>query len=365
MNTLFLKADNAGVKSAADLLANGEVVALPTETVYGLAGDATLESSVHKIFAAKERPSFDPLIVHVSSEILKHPDGPLKALVDQGILDSSILTWPHKDSIEKSMSHFWPGPLTYVLPRGSRIPDAVTSRQPTVGIRMPSHPLFQAVLGQLSFPLAAPSANRFGRISPTTAEHVKTELQNRISGILDGGPCSVGVESSIISILNPLKITLLRPGKVSRNELEQFFKVPVDTQQTLGEQNQAQLAPGMLDQHYAPKKPLLLIPEPFHLAKVVHSQIKVANLSGKAAFLSQGPIPSELIAALNGEVHVLSLSASLDEAAQNLFSEMRKLDEREDIHFIVADLPAEHSAGLAAAIADRLNRASINKPLKK
>jgi L-threonylcarbamoyladenylate synthase len=207
------------IQKVAALLKQGEVVALPTETVYGLAGNATSPSAVLKIFQAKERPSFDPLIVHVSDSLLKTLS-PLKTLIDQKLVAPTVAHWVCAPDIDRTIKKFWPGPLTLILPKGSAIPNEVTSGEPTVGLRCPAHPLFQAVLSNLDFPLAAPSANRFGRISPTQASHVVEELDQKIAGILDGGTSSVGVESTIIRIEDPLKITLLRPGKIGVRELE-------------------------------------------------------------------------------------------------------------------------------------------------
>jgi L-threonylcarbamoyladenylate synthase len=377
--TLYLDGSPASVTQAANLLRQGEVVGLPSETVYGLAGNAFSAAAVIKIFAAKDRPSFDPLIVHLSQTLLSlPPETRLEQLVEQKIIHAEVLTWPARKLIESAFQKFWPGPLTFILPKGSKIPDEVTSGQTTVALRMPQHPLFQAILSECAFPLAAPSANRFGRISPTEANHVAQELDGRIAAVIDGGPCSVGVESSIVRIENPLQVTLLRPGKISATDLESHFGVPVRLQPSLGEKNTlAQLAPGMLDEHYAPRKPLLLFPHPF--AERASLKVFLKNsipgpTTAKIGYLGMSEIPIA-----PGEI--LSPRGELLEMAKNLFGSLRRLDSDPTIELIIADLPIEATSensgdhpltggvnagsGIAAAIADRLNRASKNKPLSR
>ncbi len=349
---------------AAQLLKNGEVVALPTETVYGLAGNATDGSIVKKIFEAKERPSFDPLIVHISDSYLKETDI-LDLLVKEEILNTVVLNWKNKTKIEILMKKFWPGPLTIILPKGNRIPLEVTSNQNTVGIRCPNHPLFQSVLHQLSFPLAAPSANRFGRISPTQALHVKKELDGRIAGILDGGSCSVGVESTIIKITDE-GATLLRPGKLSASEIESVLGLPVASapslMQTLVENS---LTPGMLDEHYAPRKPLYLLPTSFEHKEALEVLAQFPkSIEPHAAFLSMSGFHSTFPKKNNQEFRTLSITHSYEEMAQKLFSTLRELDENENVSVIFSDIPTNIQEGLGASIFDRLKRASRNKPLK-
>jgi L-threonylcarbamoyladenylate synthase len=349
LKTEWLSDSNASLERARELLVSGGIAALPTETVYGLAGNAFDANAVLKIFKAKERPSFDPLIVHVSKGILDHPSGPLEALIEEGIVDPIVLSSPLAESLKRAMMRYWPGPLTIVLPKGPKIPSEVTSGEPTVGIRVPDHPLFQKILSGLSFPLAAPSANRFGRISPTTADHVKSELDGRISAIVDGGPCTVGVESTIIAVSGN-RIRILRPGKISKEDLERHFGGPVILEAGLVERTGPQIAPGMLDQHYAPRKPLYLHPEPATDERALVQLARDLGLHGRPGFLIQRD---------------LSYTGSLEEAARKLFSEMRGLDQDPMVDFIVADLPPGIESGLGAAIADRLNRASVNKPLKR
>lgn len=347
---------------AAELLKKGEIVALPTETVYGLAGNATDALIVKKIFEAKERPSFDPLIVHLSDSYLNH-FSPLEILVKDQILDSSILNWKNKNSIELAMKKFWPGPLTMILPKGNKIPNEVTSNQNTVGIRCPNHPLFQKVLHALDFPLAAPSANRFGRISPTNAEHVKKELNGRISGILDGGDCEVGVESTIIRILEN-SVTLLRPGKISSTELEKIFGMPIASAPSLVQTIQeSTLTPGMLDEHYAPKKPLYLLPCSFETLESLNLLEQFSeSKADSSAYLAMSGFHPDFQRSAKQEKRILSTQQSLDEMAKKLFSTLRELDENDKVAVIFADSPQSIMEGLGASIFDRLRRASRNKP---
>ncbi len=346
MRTEILQNSPADLDRACELLSRDEVVALPTETVYGLAGNAFSSNAVLKIFAAKERPSFDPLIVHVSGAVLGHPKGPLEALIEQGVLSPGLRESSMGGAIARAMMRFWPGPLTLVLPKGPKIPGEVSSGLATVGIRMPAHPVFQRVLERVGFPLAAPSANRFGRISPTTANHAKTELDGRISAIVDGGSCAVGVESTILKIEEGA-LTILRPGKIGHEELERFFGIPVGVKKGLMEQ-ESPVAPGLLDQHYAPRKALYLLPGEAKSLAEAEAFARSLGAQGRAGALLQRD---------------LSGTGSLEEAARRLFSELRRLDEDPFVDFIVADLPERVDSGLGAAIADRLNRASGNKPL--
>lgn len=356
MKTELLSSAPDGVVRAIGFLVRDQLVALPTETVYGLAGNATREEAVLKIFAAKERPSFDPLIVHVSSELLNGPEGPLAELVASGLVAPGVAAWPESSRIVELMQAFWPGPLTLLLPKGPRIPDAVTSGLSSVGIRMPAHPVFQAVLAGIPFPLAAPSANRFGRISPTSARHVEQELSGRIAAIVDGGDCEVGVESTILALAPGGEACVLRPGKVPVPELERILQFAVKTPAG----SSRPLAPGMLDQHYAPRKPLYLIPHPLTSREQLEEQRGLSGLAGTPGLLTQKKLSFDPGIC----VHLrLSEGGSDVEAARNLFSMLRRLDGDDSISHIIADLPPTPRHSLSSAIADRLNRASINKPL--
>ena len=306
---------------AVELLASGEPVALPTETVYGLAADATRADAVLKIFEAKERPLFDPLIVH---------------LPDAGWLDR--ITRDRLPLAEKLAATFWPGPFTLVLPRREIIPDVVTSGLPTVAVRMSAHPLFREVAARFGKPLAAPSANRFGRISPTTAAHVMSELGGRIPLILDGGPASHGVESTIVAIDGSC-IKILRSGPVTEKDLSVFGEVVYETRGKLPD------APGQLQSHYSPRTPLQVVRD---------ARDFVPGIGQRCGLLAWNKSrPAEIFAV----VEVLSQGQDLRDAATRLFAALRRLDEA-DLDLIVAEEVPEE--GLGIAIMDRLRKASAN-----
>lgn len=304
-------------------LSAGEPVALPTETVYGLAADATRAEAALKIFEAKERPFFDPLIVHV-------PDWEwLERIASIAPRDAGL--------IAELTGRFWPGPLTLVLPRREAIPDVVASGLPTVAVRMSAHPVFQAVVEACGFPLAAPSANRFGRISPTRAEHVMSELSGRIPLVLDGGETAHGVESTIIAVASG-RIEVLRSGPVTREELEQFGEVTVPGAIA------KPVAPGQLESHYAPRTPL-------QLSSPGSSPLPLTGR--RCGLLAWHPLSPA--AAGFAHVEVLSPSGDLREAAARLFAAMRRLDEA-NLDLIIAEPVPE--TGLGVAIMDRLRKAA-------
>ncbi len=308
------------VAEAVALLRQGHLVAIPTETVYGLAANALDEGAVARIFAAKNRPHFDPLIVHIAA--------------------AERLGMVAKDIPEPALAlarAFWPGPLTLVLPRQANIPDLVTSGLDTVAVRVPDHPLTLRLLRELDAPLAAPSANPFGYISPTTAQHVLDQLSGRIAMVLDGGPCRVGLESSIVGFDGD-KPLLYRLGGLSREQIEAVIG-PV--QMALNQSGNPR-APGQLNSHYAPRTPLLL-GEPALLAWE-HPGRRLGYLAFRTP--PEGPW-------MTGRL--LSLSGDPEEAARNLFRYLRELD-AEPLDYILAErLP---DAGLGAAINDRLERAA-------
>ena len=229
------------VSHAAALLAAGRLVAFPTETVYGLGAHALDTAAVARVFDAKERPHFDPLIVHVAE--------PQQAV---------RLTSSFPPFAQRLAEQFWPGPLTLVLPKSDVVPDLVTAGLPNVALRVPSHPVAQSLLRQSGLPIAAPSANRFGQISPTSAAHVASQLGDRIDYILEGGDCDVGLESTVLYLVTDPPM-LLRPGGVTQEELEAVIG-PLDViTQTTGGDNQPQASPGLLARHYAPRTPLRLV----------------------------------------------------------------------------------------------------------
>ncbi len=325
------------VSEAAALLRAGEIVALPTETVYGLAADAFNPEAVAKVFAAKERPSFDPLIVHIASR------GDLKNV--------AVVPGEIEDAVNKLTAAFWPGPLTLILPKHPDVPDLVTSGLPSVAVRQSAHPIFRAIGKELGHPIAAPSANRFGRISPTSASAVLKELGGRIPLIVDAGACAEGVESTIISIeprdgKKPI-FRLHRAGPITKEQLQEFGKVEKVRQIS---QNAPQ-APGQLDSHYAPLTPLYLLEKPADFQPEAGKKYGLLSYTGDD--------DSPYVALHDWEV-IESLSpgsGKLAEAAIRLFFVMRLLDEA-GLDAIIAEPVSE--TGLGVAIMDRLRRASVN-----
>ncbi|MPR36812.1 L-threonylcarbamoyladenylate synthase [Salmonirosea aquatica] len=310
------------VQKAAELLRRGQLVAIPTETVYGLGANALDNRAVLSIFETKNRPTFDPLIVHADS---------LESLAPY-ILN---LPWQARSLAEA----FWPGPLTLVLPKGPLIADLVTSGLPSVAVRVPNHPLTLELLKVLGFPLAAPSANPFGYISPTTATHVAAQLGKAIPYILDGGECQVGIESTIVSFEGG-KPTVLRLGGLP---LEAIESVVGEVSTTLHSSSNPQ-APGMLKSHYAPRKPLYL-----GSREQVLAQLAFPDRGG--LFFQDSPELDGLSNSL-----VLSPSGDLREAAHHLFGYLRQLDAL-PIRSIWAEKLPERDLG--RAINDRLFRASV------
>jgi L-threonylcarbamoyladenylate synthase len=306
------------ILKAKSILENGGLVAIPTETVYGLAANATDSKSVAKIFEAKNRPSFDPLIVHTDSveKIKKYV--------------SSI-----PDPLALLLETFSPGPITILLGKNGLIPDITTSGLNRVGVRIPNHPLTLQLLKSLEFPLAAPSANPFGYISPTEANHVFAQLGDKIDYILDGGPCQVGVESTIIGLEHDIP-TVYRKGGLEIEEIEKLVgKVIVKEHSSSNPE-----APGMLKSHYAPKKQMFLLEK--------DEKITNPKRSGVLLFSNRPiDIPSE-------NQFILSLTGNLREAAQNLFRGLRYLDNL-SIDSIYIEMVPE--IGLGVAINDRLRRA--------
>jgi len=308
--------------AAVELLREGEIVALPTETVYGLAADALNPIAVAKIFEAKERPRFDPLIVHL-------PDREsLEKVVD--------LPAQHRQLILKLADTFWPGPFTMVLPKREIVPEIVTAGLETVAVRVSAHSVFSEIIRGFGKPLAAPSANRFGRISPTNAQHVLDDLKDRIPLIIDGGPTAHGIESTIVAICAG-KINILRRGPITEDQLSEFGKIDNFTSV------EKLSAPGQLPTHYAPKTRLRLIEDINSLASDENQRI---------GLLAWSPIESGKKFAA---VRCLSERQDLREAAANLFRYLRELDAK-DVDLIVAEQVPE--VGLGAAIMDRLRRAA-------
>lgn len=305
---------------AKTLLRNGELVAIPTETVYGLAANALREDAAIKIFETKNRPQFDPLIVHV-------------AHIHQ--LDNLVDSIPL--AAQKLMDRFWPGPLTLLLKKKPIVPDLITSGLDTVGVRCPDHPLTHQLLSELEFPLAAPSANPFGYISPTTPQHVNQQLGNSLEYILDGGPCRVGLESTIVGFENG--IVIHRLGGLSVEDMEAVvgpLKLELNSSSN-------PKAPGQLKSHYSPTKKLVF-------GKINTATQRASQKVGVIAF--QRPV-----AVHADEQIILSPTGSLTEAAKNLFGALRQMD-TSNVDIILAEPVPD--IGLGRAINDRLQRAAAD-----
>jgi L-threonylcarbamoyladenylate synthase len=329
------------VHQAGQALRRGQLVAFATETVYGLGANALDVAAVARVFEAKGRPRFDPLIVHIADA----------ASLPQLVTDVPPLA-------QRLIDQFWPGPLTLVLPKQPRVPDLVTAGLPTVAVRMPDHPQARQLIELAGCPVAAPSANLFGRISPTTAAHVQDQLGDRIDLILDGGPCRVGVESTIVCV-DAGGVTLLRPGGITVEELEQVAGQAVlrkgqieSSCETLtpgpspggrGENGLegAVVAPGMLPEHYAPLSPLVLV-----------ARWEDVSGSPDAAALGFRSVswPERF-----GRVEVLSPTGDLREAAAGFFAALRRLDALRPSRIYAERFPPH---GLGLALNDRLERAA-------
>lgn len=311
--------DPTAIRLAVEVIRSGGLVAFPTETVYGLGCDALNPEAVARLFEVKQRPSFDPLIVHIGA---------------QSSLDRLVQTISPGE--HRLMDAFWPGPLTLVLRKRESVPDLVTAGLPTVAIRMPAHPVALALIREAGVPIAAPSANPFGYVSPTTAEHVRQALGDRIDLILDGGPCPIGVESTIVSMLDA-QPELLRPGALPLSAIEDIIG-PVACR---GGSDQRPPAPGRLARHYATRTPLTILPA---RGAHVRGTVERAGLLAMSAPVSLGGY---------AVVEVLSASGDLREVARNLFAALRRLDAL-GLDRLYAE-PCEEQ-GLGLAIMDRLCR---------
>ena len=311
------------IREAARLLTLGETVAIPTETVYGLAANALNEQAVLKIFKTKKRPEFDPLIVHI-------PDADAVSLYAESFPEKARML----------AGQFWPGPLTIILPKKSLIPDLVTSGLDTVGLRVPRHPMTLELLRSINFPLAAPSANPFGYVSPTSAQHVADQFEGQIPYILDGGSCGVGIESTIAGFEKD-ECVIYRLGGLSLEQITSVIgEVKVEVQVSSNPR-----APGMLKSHYAPAVPLRF----GHLQDLIpqHAHLKCGIICLKQNF--------ETTPAIHTVIET-SPVGNLDEAARNIFAAMRAL-EHAGVDIILAEMFPEKGLGLA--INDRLRRAMV------
>ncbi len=305
------------LEKAAEIIRNGGVVAFPTETVYGLGADARNPMAVARIFELKERPYFDPLIVHIAD-----------------LAQLKELTSLRDPRVYELAEAFWPGPLTMVLPKSDLVPDIVTSGLPTVGVRMPDHPMALELIRKAGCPLAAPSANKFGKVSPTEPWHVSKHLPD-VDMILDGGKTRVGIESTVIA-LRPDGFQLLRPGAVTRDDLDRILPESFDIPQMADPE-----APGMLASHYSPSKPFFLY-SPDLLLSTDPSE------SGYIGFRGAPPAAFK-------EVKILSEEGDLKEYATRIFGAMHEM-EASDVQSIVVEPVPEK--GIGVAIMDRLRKAA-------
>lgn len=328
------------VNRAVAMLRSGEVVALPTETVYGLGADALNPSAVAKIFEAKERPQFDPLIVHLPNKT---------NLTDVAEVPAEIAK-----TVTQLVETFWPGPLTILLPKKSVVPDLVTAGLPTVAVRQCHHPVFHRIIKNFGGPIAAPSANRFGALSPTSSALVSDQLDGRIPLIVDGGACARGLESTIVRVLpgtpKPI-IEVLRPGPVTEDELKQFGRVSF-AKRNESVENAAPEAPGMLATHYAPRTPLRLLENPRDFSPEPGKRYALLSYRGqdKDGYLDLHDW---------AEVAVLSPgSGRLAEAGIRLFHLLGQLDRRGYDEIIAEPVP---DRGLGRAILDKLRKASAKR----
>lgn len=351
VNTLRLKVDPAGLDtveagqaldSAAEILRRGGLVALPTETVYGLGANALDEAAVKRIFEAKQRPVWDPVIVHIS---------------DASMLGGLVVDVP--EAASGLMKAFWPGPLTLLLPRSCGVPDVVTAGRPLVGVRMPSHPVALELIRRAGVPIAAPSANVFGHISPTTAAHVLHDLDGRIDAVLDAGPTAHGVESTV---LDPRQspMVIYRPGAVTRQQIRdvagavEIFK---GTGELLETPRQALPSPGVGLRHYAPRARLVLVE-----GSVDEISLRIAEAAEDKPVETLGvmlpadiALPERLAAA---HVYTWGKWSEPRQLARDLYAGLRELDSQ-GCMFIICPLPS--TQGIGAAIRDRLIKAGIRK----
>lgn len=322
------------IKKAADIIREGGLVAFPTETVYGLGANALNPSAVAKIFTEKQRPSFDPLIVHIAS-----PD-------EMAMLAKSV-----DSRVYELAGRFWPGPLTIVLPKSDLVPDIVTSGLPTVGIRIPDNQIALELIRLSGCPISAPSANKFGRISPTTAQHVRKQLPG-VDCILDGGAAKVGIESTVIT-LNRDGFVILRQGFITASDLKSVL--PQSSEPPVSEHQLS--SPGLLKSHYSPEKPIFID----GLRTKDQEKFLERNLKERGAYLSfSGKSPEGYKV-----TEFLSGKSDLKEAAVNLFGALHRLEDNPEIDFIVAEKVPE--SGIGIAIMDKLKKASYryNKLIDK
>jgi L-threonylcarbamoyladenylate synthase len=332
--------NDPAIQQCAEIIKRGGLVAMPTETVYGLAADALRPGAVEGIFKAKERPSWDPLIVHISS----------LTMVPQIAAEFP----PMARDLAK---HFWPGPLTLVLKKFGGLPREVNAGRDNVAVRFPLHPVARALISACGVPLAAPSANRFGHTSPTTAEHVLRDLDGRIDAVLDAGPTTIGVESTVLDPLHTPPL-LLRPGGVTRDQIEsvigpiELYVAPVDGKA------QELPSPGLAGRHYAPEAQLVLVAgtsEELTSAVSHHVQIEAASGHYVGVMAPDGWIDQQMLSAGGLVIFDWGQWSDIQQLAHNLFAGLRYLD-KPGVSTIICPLPPDQ--GLGTTIRDRLTRAA-------
>jgi L-threonylcarbamoyladenylate synthase len=319
----------ANLDTCAELLRQGEVVGVPTETVYGLAGNALATDCVRKIFSVKGRPLIDPLIVHFPT------------------VEAAAVHIELNDAVKKLADKFWPGPLTLVVRKQATIPDIVTAGLPSVAIRVPRHPVLRQLLERLDFPLAAPSANPFGYVSPTLAEHVQHTLGERIPAVLDGGPCTFGLESTIVDLRDPTQPAILRYGPITQEQLSEALGIEVQDRSVGKGDATAQTAPGQLTQHYSPKAKVRLIEHGSAEASVD----TLTSTPDTALLCNAKPLRSEI----PEHIYWLSETGELNEVAHNLFELIQRLDQQ---GYSQLQIELSPETGIGKAINDRLRRAA-------
>ncbi len=327
--SLILKPTEENIALCGKALREGKLVAFPTETVYGLGANAFLPEAVARIFEVKERPKFDPLIVHIANM------DDIKEIANLGLMDNL-----QKNLLFKLIENFWPGPLTVVLPKNEKVPRIVTAGLDTVAVRMPSHPVARALIEKAGIPVAAPSANKFSRLSPTRAEHVAAQIGKEIDFIIDAGRTPLGVESTVIDLTH-IPPVLLRPGGLP---LEQIIETigPVELSKSTPDEVHPK-SPGMLKKHYAPSKPLHLLEDIYNFEPP----------PGSALLALTEPEPS--VRQRYVKVEVLSPKGDLREAASNLFDALHRLENSEAKVIYAQSVPEK---GLGRAIMDRLRKAA-------
>ncbi len=330
----------AALIEAAAILRTGGLVAFPTETVYGLGAHALNAAAVQRVFASKGRPSSDPLIVH---------------LYDRSSLP--LVAAEIMPLVDRLSNAFWPGPLTLILPRVAAVPSIVSAGRDTIAVRVPAHPIARELLYVAGMPIAAPSANRFGHTSPTTAAHVLADLDGRIDCVLDGGPTPIGVESTVLDLTTEPP-TVLRPGGVSVEQLREAIGVVEVAMRSAPEANGFR-SPGLLERHYAPEAELWLgIGAPEAVRAWMREQTHAAHAAGRRAALLVADEDAAQLADLGADIEALGAADDLDGVARRLYAALRALDQRRPDVIFARDFG---EAGLALAIRDRLTRAASGR----